>query len=82
MLCDDNGVRARMTASWLIQLGWTEVFVLTGGLVAAAPRWTRAPRSVELLPMEAADGVERINVLDLHRCSPLAMPWWSTSPTA
>ncbi|MCC8432630.1 hypothetical protein LJ725_26970 [Reyranella aquatilis] len=67
VLCDDNGVRARMTASWLIQLGWTEVFVLTGGLVACGAALDKGPESVELLPMEAADGVERINVLDLHR---------------
>ncbi len=28
VLLDDNGARARMTASWLIQMGWPEVFVL------------------------------------------------------
>lgn len=32
VLVDDKRVRADMTASWLAQLGWTEVFVLTGGL--------------------------------------------------
>jgi len=32
VLVDDNGVRATMTASWLIQLGWKEVYVLAGGL--------------------------------------------------
>ena len=34
VLVDDNGVRARMTASWLIQLGWPDVRVLDGGLDA------------------------------------------------
>jgi len=29
-LVDDNGVRATMTASWLLQMGWRDVFVLTG----------------------------------------------------
>ncbi len=29
-LVDDNGVRATMTASWLLQLGWTEVLVVEG----------------------------------------------------
>jgi rhodanese-related sulfurtransferase len=28
VLVDDDGVRARMTASWLLQLGWPEVYVL------------------------------------------------------
>jgi rhodanese-related sulfurtransferase/predicted metal-dependent enzyme (double-stranded beta helix superfamily) len=29
-LVDDHGVRATMTASWLLQLGWQDVFVVTG----------------------------------------------------
>jgi rhodanese-related sulfurtransferase len=28
VLVDDNGVRATMTASWLLQMGWREVFVV------------------------------------------------------
>jgi rhodanese-related sulfurtransferase/predicted metal-dependent enzyme (double-stranded beta helix superfamily) len=32
VLVDDDGVRATMTASWLIQLGWPDVYVLAGGL--------------------------------------------------
>ena len=32
VLIDDNGVRATMTASWLLQLGWRDVVVLDGGL--------------------------------------------------
>jgi rhodanese-related sulfurtransferase/predicted metal-dependent enzyme (double-stranded beta helix superfamily) len=32
VLVDDDGVRATMTASWLIQLGWPDVYVLTDGL--------------------------------------------------
>ena len=32
VLVDDTEVRATMTASWLIQLGWEEVYVLAGGL--------------------------------------------------
>ncbi|MBL8690582.1 MAG: thiosulfate sulfurtransferase [Rhodospirillaceae bacterium] len=35
VLIDDNGVRATMTASWLIQMGWSEVYVLDGGLGGA-----------------------------------------------
>jgi rhodanese-related sulfurtransferase len=32
VLVDDDGVRAVMTASWLVQMGWPEVHVLAGGL--------------------------------------------------
>ena len=34
VLVDDDGVRARMTASWLRQLGWADAVVLAGGLPA------------------------------------------------
>jgi rhodanese-related sulfurtransferase/predicted metal-dependent enzyme (double-stranded beta helix superfamily) len=30
VLIDDDGVRARMTASWLVQMGWKDVHVLDG----------------------------------------------------
>jgi rhodanese-related sulfurtransferase len=33
VLADDDGVRSVMTASWLKQMGWQEVYVLDGGLV-------------------------------------------------
>jgi rhodanese-related sulfurtransferase len=29
VLLDDNGVRATMTASWLMQMGWTDVAIMT-----------------------------------------------------
>jgi rhodanese-related sulfurtransferase len=32
VLLDDDGVRAVMTGSWLVQMGWPEVYVLDGGL--------------------------------------------------
>jgi rhodanese-related sulfurtransferase len=32
VLVDDSGIRATMTASWLIQAGWQDVFVLEGGI--------------------------------------------------
>ena len=32
VLIDDNGVRATMTASWLIQMGWKEVYVVKDAL--------------------------------------------------
>ena len=36
VLADDVGVRATMTASWLIQMGWNDVHVLAGGIGRAA----------------------------------------------
>jgi rhodanese-related sulfurtransferase len=32
VLIDDHGVRATMTASWLIQMGWPEVYVVENAL--------------------------------------------------
>ena len=29
VLVDDNGVRATMTASWLMQMGWADVAIMT-----------------------------------------------------
>jgi rhodanese-related sulfurtransferase len=34
VLIDDTEIRAVMTASWLIQMGWRDVHVLAGGLLA------------------------------------------------
>ena len=33
VLIDDNGIRATLTASWLLQMGWKDVVVLRDGLV-------------------------------------------------
>jgi len=52
VLVDDTEVRAVMTASWLVQMGWTEVRVLAGGLGSAGLE--TGPRSVALPTMEAA----------------------------
>ncbi len=51
VLADDIGVRATMTASWLIQMGWQNVRVLEGG-VNAGPQTTGPwePRLPESLP--------------------------------
>ncbi len=43
VLIDDDGVRAVMTGSWLVQMGWPEVYVLDGGA---------AGRHVTLTPVE------------------------------
>jgi len=34
-LIDDHGVRATMTASWLLQMGWNEVYVVEGAVFAS-----------------------------------------------
>ncbi len=36
VLVDSDGVRARMTASWLLQMGWRDVFVWRDAMVGAA----------------------------------------------
>ena len=44
VLVDDDGVRATMTASWLIQLGWSEVCVLEGGLAGELANGVETPK--------------------------------------
>ena len=58
VLVDDTGVRATMTASWLIQLGWRDTYVLAGGL-GDAPLVT-GPEPDEVLGLEAID-VEEVS---------------------
>ena len=36
VLVDDDGVRATMTASWLVQMGWRDAVVLEGGIAGQA----------------------------------------------
>ena len=54
VLVDDDGVRARMTASWLVQMGCGEVFVVDGALEGA--------------DLEA--GPAAASVIGLDRCRP------------
>jgi 3-mercaptopyruvate sulfurtransferase SseA len=55
VLLDDNGVRATMTASWLLQMGWTDVAVMTvdaaGGASAKGPH---IPPTLGLAPSPAS----------------------------
>ncbi len=49
VLVDDDGVRAVMTGSWLRQMGWSEVYVLAGGLAGRAlVAGTHQPTVLEL----------------------------------
>ena len=50
VLADDDGVRAPMTASWLMQMGWSEVYVL-GDAFAATVR-ERGPEVAQVLGLD------------------------------
>jgi len=52
VLVDDNGVRATMTASWLKQMGWPDVAVLTAG--PAEGDWVSGPYVPRVLGLDAA----------------------------
>ena len=48
-LVDDHGVRATMTASWLLQMGWMEVYVVSG--VSFDSRESAFPATVPPCPL-------------------------------
>jgi rhodanese-related sulfurtransferase len=64
VLVDDNGVRATMTASWLIQLGWADAVVLKDGLEDG--NLERGPH-VPLLPEFDATKVAELEVGELQQ---------------
>ena len=51
VLTDDNGVRATMTASWLKQMGWTDVAVLV--VTPAAGDWVAGAHQPRVLGLNA-----------------------------
>ena len=63
VLIDDTGVRARMTASWLVQMGWRDVAVLDGGLVAGA---LETGPSQPPMPAVASQPVDTVSVTELQ----------------
>lgn len=63
---DNNGVRARVTASWLLQMGWKDVYVLRNALHAQGIALLRGPEPVRLLGSEHLAGVRWINVIELR----------------
>src|SRR5713101_5837973 len=74
VLVDDDGVRATLAASWLIQMGWRNVHVLDGGITGGdleiGPRPPRRPpfpaTDVLLLAPEAlAAELDETDVMDL-----------------
>jgi rhodanese-related sulfurtransferase len=64
VLIDDDGVRAVMTGSWLVQMGWPEVYVLAGG-VAGRPlvHGVEPPEMLELRVPVAAVGPKELQEL-------------------
>lgn len=50
VLVDDDGVRATMTASWLIQMGWDEVTVLDGGLAGPLEKGVQDDAAADSAP--------------------------------
>ena len=60
VLVDGDGVRARMTASWLVQMGLSDVYVLEGANGAVET----GPEKVHVLGRDAAD-VLTVTVADL-----------------
>jgi len=65
VLVDDNGVRARVTASWLIQMGWKDVYVLRDALRGSGPVLLRGPERPKVLGDEHLDRVDWVSVLEL-----------------
>ncbi len=64
VLIDDNGVRATMTASWLIQMGWKDVYVVKDAL-KSGPLHLGLP-APEVLELEQVR-CDYINAHDLRR---------------
>jgi len=62
VLIDGDGVRATMTASWLRQLGWDEVFVLRDALKGVLEHGAYRPRLLgfEAVPTVAAQELARV----------------------
>ena len=63
---DNNGVRARVTASWLLQMGWKDVYVLRDALHVPGIALLRGPELTPLLGGEHRDAVSWVNVIELR----------------
>jgi len=58
VLTDDDGVRATMTASWLIQMGWTDAVVLRGSPADLPIEHTVRPKRVLGLDRAQVDTID------------------------
>ncbi|MGE4219947.1 MAG: rhodanese-like domain-containing protein [Alphaproteobacteria bacterium] len=93
VLVDDTGVRATMTASWLLQMGWRDVAVLESGLegmtLECGPYRPEPPELAALdVPMVTAEQLAerlaggRVAVIDLadsleFRVGHIPGAWWA-----
>jgi rhodanese-related sulfurtransferase len=66
VLADSDGVRATMTASWLLQMGWSEVYVLDPAAMGGS-----LVRGEEHPPVPALDDA-RVEEIDAAALKPLA----------
>jgi len=92
VLLDDTGVRAKLTASWLIQMGWPEVFVLEGALekielISGMPKNMVVPYkegAIEKISPETLQEEQKIGsttVVDLansleYKAAHIPKSWW------
>ena len=74
VLADDDGVRATLAASWLIQMGWRNIYILEGGIAGAeletGPRPPRRPpfpanAAATIAPEALAATLDETVVVDL-----------------
>jgi rhodanese-related sulfurtransferase len=93
VLVDDTEVRAMMTASWLVQMGWPEVHVLAGGIgtegLETGPRRAPCPEAdavtvdtVAVPELEAMIARGEALVVDFadslaFRAGHIAGAWWA-----
>jgi len=60
VLVDDNGIRATMTASWLTQMGWTDVAVLVASPVNCG--WEEGPHVSRVLGLGSPTYIEPLDL--------------------
>ncbi|NKB56069.1 MAG: thiosulfate sulfurtransferase [Alphaproteobacteria bacterium] len=88
VLIDDTGVRATMTAHWLVQMGKTDVFVLRGGLdempTESGPYVSSVPEVAEasiktVASDQVPDGAVIVDIADSlsYRDGHVAGAWWA-----
>ncbi len=91
IVTDNDGVRATMTASWLVQMGWTDVHILLDamagvGLVAGPAQAVQAPACpVATLTPAALKSAKGALVVDLDsslafRSAHIPGAWWAIGP--
>jgi rhodanese-related sulfurtransferase len=91
VLVDDDGVRATMTASWLIQMGWPDTFVLRDGLgdnLESGPErpdvlgldhgWTEAAADPATVIRLRDQGARVLDLADsrTYRAAHIPGAWW------